>query len=328
MLIAMQGYAQPGMAPFVSDGPRTFHPAAPPGYVGPLPPGQYMGGMQYADGPMPMSQQIHPWPPRRSCCNCSTIAVSILAGLTVALAVAVLLKRSGQGVQATPAPMPGPAVFPAAAPSLAPQAQPNVVSAVAHPAAAPASQSPPQPQPQVAPAASSSSAPQDMLALVDQVGDANSLKRGTVHTKQRLVMNDIWKGTHLASGQTGPVVLSEKASQLRAALIQKGYKPRVVFHGTETRLAPLILDNGFRDAAIGFHGNGIYVASHESHAMCYGNALISVEAFWKEPMAKYLKHVTSDNEMDDVYKIMDPLLAFPKSIRHITGADMADSTCI
>lgn len=111
MLIAMQGYAQPGMAPFVSDGPRTFHPAAPPGYVGPLPPGQYMGGMQYADGPMPMSQQIHPWPPRRSCCNCSTIAVSILAGLTVALAVAVLLKRSGQGVQATPAPMPGQRFF-------------------------------------------------------------------------------------------------------------------------------------------------------------------------------------------------------------------------
>jgi len=322
VLGAMQGYAQPGMAPFISDGPRTFHPAAPPGYMGANPYEQHMMG------PMPMSQQIHPWPPRRPCCNGATIAVSVLAGITAALAVAVLMQRSGQGAQASPAPMPGPAVFPAAAPALAPQAQPNVVAYRAHPAAAPALQSPPQPQPQVAPAASSSSVPQEMLELVDQVGDSNSVKRGTVHTQQRLVMNDIWKGTHLASGETGPVVLSEKASQLRAALIQKGYKPRVVFHGTETRLAPLILDNGFRDAAIGFHGNGIYVASHESHAMCYGNALISVEAFWKEPMVKYLKHVTSDNEMDDVYKIMDPLLAFPKSIRHITGADMADSTCI
>jgi len=141
-------------------------------------------------------------------------------------------------------------------------------------------------------------------------------------------MNDIWKGTRAAAGTTGPVVLSEKAKLLRAALIEKGFKPRIMYHGTETRLAPLILDNGFRMAAIGFHGDGIYVASHESHAMCYGNALISVEAFYKEPTKKYLKHVPSDNEMDDVYKIMDPLLAFPKSIRHITGADMADSTCI
>mmetsp|Transcript_73197 Transcript_73197/g.141599 ORF Transcript_73197/g.141599 Transcript_73197/m.141599 type:complete len:169 (-) Transcript_73197:55-561(-) len=168
-----------------------------------------------------------------------------------------------------------------------------------------------------------------MLDLVDQVGDANAIKRGVVHTAQRKVMNDIWKGTHATvNGTFGRVVLSEKAKQLRAALIQKGFTPRLMFHGTETQLAPLILDNGFRMAAIGFHGNGIYVASHESHAMCYGNALIAVEAFWKDPKDKYLKHVPSDNEMNDVSKIMDPLLAFPKSIRHITGADMADSTCI
>jgi len=315
--MATQSYVQPGMvAPFGSVGPRTFHQAPPPGYVGPIPPGQHLGPV--------LSQQLHPWPPRRPFCNGATIAISILAALAV-LAVAVFVKqRSGQQVQANPAPMPATApLFPAVAPAPVPQTQPQVM-----PAVAPAPRTLPQFQPQVAQAASSSGAPQEMLALVDQVGDANALKRGMVHTQQRKIMNEIWKGTHTAQGTFGPVVLSEKAKQLRAALIQKGFQPRIMFHGTETRLAPLILDNGFRFAAIGWRGNGIYVASHESHAMCYGNALIAVEAFWKEPKDKYLKHVPSDNEMDDVSKIMDPLLAFPKSVRHITGADMANSTCI
>jgi len=332
--MAMQSYVQPGVvAPFGSVGPRTFHQAPPPGYVGPIPPGQHLGPV--------LSQQLHPWPPRRPFCNGATIAISILAALAVLAVAMFVLQRSGQQVQATPAPMPAAApLFPAVASAPVPQPQPQVTPAVA-PAlrtvpqfqpqvaqAVPAPQTVPQSQPQVAQAASSSGAPQDMLALVDQVGDANALKRGMVHTPQRKIMNEIWKGAHTAKGNFGPVVLSEKAKQLRAALIQRGFQPRVMFHGTETRLAPLILDNGFRFAAIGWRGNGIYVASHESHAMCYGNALIAVEAFWKEPKDKYLKHVPSDNEMDDVSKIMDPLLAFPKSVRHITGADMANSTCI
>jgi len=312
VLMAMQSYFEPGMvAPFGSVGPRTFHQAPPPGYVGPLPMGQPMG---------PMSMSQHPWPPRKPCCNGATIAISILAASLAFALTLLVLQRSGQGVLATdPTPMPAPApYFPPAAQAPVPQLQPQALAVGTAP----------QPQSQVAPPASSIRATPEMLALVDQVGDGNALKRGTVHTAQRKSFRHIWHGTHTAQGGYGPVILSEKASQLRAALIQKGFKPRIVFHGTETRLAPLILENGFRDAAIGWHGNGIYVASHESHAMCYGDALISVEAFWKEPKDKFLKHVSSDNEMDDVSKIMDPLLAFPKSVRHITGADMAKSTCI
>lgn len=170
-------------------------------------------------------------------------------------------------------------------------------------------------------------ASQDMLALVEQAGDDNAERRGTVGTQERKVVNEIFAGTHTEE-PSGPVVLSAKAAELRAALLQSGFSSRILYHGTYEHVGPKILNKGFRFAAIGFHGNGIYVAEDLSHAMCYGNAVIECEVYSREPVERYLKHVPSDNEMDDVYKVMDPLIIIPRRVRHITGQDMIHSTCI
>lgn len=64
------------------------------------------------------------------------------------------------------------------------------------------------------------------------------------------------------------VVLSEAAAQLRAAFIERGFRHRRLFHGTENPFIPSILSGGFMttDGAL---GTGIYLAETFAHAQCY-----------------------------------------------------------
>mmetsp|Transcript_104693 Transcript_104693/g.223806 ORF Transcript_104693/g.223806 Transcript_104693/m.223806 type:complete len:258 (-) Transcript_104693:11-784(-) len=154
--------------------------------------------------------------------------------------------------------------------------------------------------------------------LAEQVGDSNAPMRGREGNEFRDVVHSVFQGTHVEGQQFGPVALSPNASALRAALQQRGFSSRTLYHGTKLPVVPSILNTGLRYAHIVFHGPGIYASGTLSHAECYsgdGQPIIYLQVFFhEENKKKYMTLARSGNEMEDTYIISDPLLIFPISV--------------
>jgi len=178
----------------------------------------------------------------------------------------------------------------------------------------------------------------DMLDLVSQAGGASGRLRGNISSPERKAMVHIFHGTHVeghpptpsdaefkamlrggqdAAGWFGPVVLSEKAAALRAALKQKGFEHMPLFHGTKSMWLPAILTTGFLESH-GWHGLGVYTAETFAHAQCYsgpGQPILRLEVYFRpEDRERYVEHVHHDSMADDVWLVKDPLLIIPLEV--------------
>jgi len=181
--------------------------------------------------------------------------------------------------------------------------------------------------------------PKWILDLVEEAGDAHSNDRGVRGTPQRALVEALYAGTHVEGypagrprgdlfilqhageqipGEYGEVVLSEAAAQLRAAFIERGFRHRRLFHGTENPFIPSILSGGFMttDGAL---GTGIYLAETFAHAQCYapgeGEPILEVDAYWHPSNeSRYINHVPHRSLANDVFLVKDPLLVFPVKV--------------